>query len=137
MGDALSKEPVSQELFISLEFLKKPDFFKCIFFFFFCCTGSLMLCGLLSICRAQASHCGALSRWGAQASVVMGSVAAAPELQSTDSIGAVHGLSCSAAYGIFLDQGLNPCLLQWQVDSLPLSHQGNPRALHFRRSSDH
>ena len=33
MGDALSKEPVSQELFISLEFLKKPDFFKCIFFF--------------------------------------------------------------------------------------------------------
>ena len=25
---------------------------------------------------------------------------------------------------IFLDQGLNPCLLHWQVDSLRLSHQG-------------
>ena len=25
---------------------------------------------------------------------------------------------------IFLDQGLNPCLLHWQVDSLCLSHQG-------------
>ena len=25
--------------------------------------------------------------------------------------------------GIFPDQGLNPCLLHWQVDSLPLSHQ--------------
>ena len=28
--------------------------------------------------------------------------------------------------GIFLTQGLNPHLLHWQVDSLPLSHQGNP-----------
>ena len=28
--------------------------------------------------------------------------------------------------GIFLTQGLNLCLLCWQVDSLPLSHQGNP-----------
>ena len=25
--------------------------------------------------------------------------------------------------GIFLTQGLNPCLLHWQEDSLPLSHQ--------------
>ena len=27
--------------------------------------------------------------------------------------------------GIFLTQGLNPCLLNWQADSLPLSHQGS------------
>jgi len=27
--------------------------------------------------------------------------------------------------GIFLTQGLNPYHLHWQVDSLPLSHQGN------------
>ena len=25
-----------------------------------------------------------------------------------------------------LEQGSNPCLLHWQVDSLPLSHQGSP-----------
>jgi len=25
--------------------------------------------------------------------------------------------------GIFPTQGLNPCLLHWEVDSLPLSHQ--------------
>ena len=37
----------------------------------------------------------------------------------------VHGLSCSAAYGIFLDQGSNPCPLNWQADSYPLSHQGS------------
>ena len=35
-------------------------------------------------------------------------------------------LSCSMAHGIFLDQGSNPCLLDWQANSLPLSHQENP-----------
>ena len=39
----------------------------------------------------------------------------------------IHRLSCTSACGIFPDQGLNPCLLHWQVDSLPLSHQGSPR----------
>ena len=34
-----------------------------------------------------------------------------------------QGLSCSAACEIFLDQGLNPCLLHWQVDFYPLYHQ--------------
>ena len=28
--------------------------------------------------------------------------------------------------GIFPTQRLNPCLLYWQVDSLPVSYQGNP-----------
>ena len=32
-------------------------------------------------------------------------------------------LSRSKAWGIFPDQGSNPCLLHWQVDSLPLSYQ--------------
>ena len=31
--------------------------------------------------------------------------------------------------GVFPNQGLNPCLLHWQVDSLPPSHQGSPKAL--------
>ena len=29
--------------------------------------------------------------------------------------------------GILQDKGLNPCLLHWWADSLPLSHQGRPR----------
>ena len=37
-----------------------------------------------------------------------------------------HGPSCSAACGIFSDQGLNPCPLHWQADSQPLCHQGSP-----------
>ena len=41
------------------------------------------------------------------------------------SVAVVHGSSCSEACGIFLDQGLNPCPLHWQVDSYPLCHQGS------------
>ena len=39
-----------------------------------------------------------------------------------------HGPRCSAACGIFLDQGSNPCPLHWQADSQPLHHQGSPTA---------
>ena len=46
-------------------------------------------------------------------------------LQSTGSLVAAHRCSCSAARGILLDQEPNLRLLHWQVDSLPLSHQGS------------
>ena len=36
-----------------------------------------------------------------------------------------HRPSCSAACGIFPDQGSNPCPLHWQADSQPLRHQGS------------
>ena len=38
----------------------------------------------------------------------------------------VLGLSCPAACGIFLDQGLNLCPLDWQADSDPLYDHGSP-----------
>ena len=37
-----------------------------------------------------------------------------------------HGPSCSAACGIFPDQGPNPCPPHRQADSQPLRHQGSP-----------
>ena len=37
-----------------------------------------------------------------------------------------HGLNCSAACGIFRDQGSNPCPLHWKADSQPLCHQRSP-----------
>ena len=46
-----------------------------------------------------------------------GSVVVARGLQSAGSVVVVHGLSCSAACGIFPDQGSNLCPLHWQVDS--------------------
>ncbi|KAJ8775631.1 hypothetical protein J1605_001351 [Eschrichtius robustus] len=43
-----------------------------------------------------------------------------------------HGPSCSAACGIFPDQGSNPCPLDWQADSQPLRHQGSPTLTFLR-----
>ena len=42
------------------------------------------------------------------------------------SVAVAHGPSCSAACGIFPDQGSNPCPPHWQADSQPLHHQGSP-----------
>ena len=42
------------------------------------------------------------------------------------SVVVAHEPSCSAACGIFPDQGSNPCPLHWQADSQPLRHQGSP-----------
>ena len=42
------------------------------------------------------------------------------------SVVVAHGPSCSAACGIFPDQGSSPCPLHWQADSQPLRHQGSP-----------
>ena len=63
-------------------------------------------------------------------------------LQSTGSrcAGSVivaHGPRCSAACGIFPDQGSNPCPLHWQADSQPLHHQGSPPACPFKHTLHH
>ena len=52
---------------------------------------------------------------------LMGSVIAALRLSSV-----AHGLSCSEARGIFLNQGSNRCLLLWQMYSYPLHHRSAP-----------
>ena len=83
--------------------------------------------GGFSTCRARASHRGGFSRCGARALGGVGSGVAAPRLQSTGSVLVAHGLSCLAACGIFPHYGSNPCLLHWQENSLPLSHQGSPK----------
>ena len=49
-----------------------------------------------------------------------------------DSVIVAHGPSCSAACGIFLDQGSNPCPLHWQADSQPLRHQGSPLVIFLK-----
>ena len=56
---------------------------------------------------------GLLLFWGtgSRHAVIVGSVIVA------------HGLSCSTACGIILDQELNPCPLHWQADSYPLCHK--------------
>ena len=70
--------------------------------------------------------------------MVMASLVAEPGLygmwaSSCGSWAPEHRLSSYGAWaevffacGIFLNQGRIPCLLHWQVDSLPLSHQRSP-----------
>ena len=48
------------------------------------------------------------------------------------SVVVAHGTSCSAACGIFPNQGSNPCPLHWQADSQPLRHQGSPQGFQLR-----
>ena len=108
------------------------------YLFIFDIAGSLLLLWLFSSCdewvllsgySAWASHCGGFSCCRAQALGCPSSVVVAPGPWSTGSVVAMHGLNCSSACGIFPDQGSNPCLVHWQVDSLPLSHQGIPHLL--------
>ena len=40
--------------------------------------------------------------------------------------GTLEWVAISFTQGIFLTQGLNQCVLHWQVGSLMLSHQGSP-----------
>ena len=60
---------------------------------------------------------------------VLGLSSCSPRLESTG--WALLGLRCSEACVLYLDGGSNPRLSHWQVDSLPLSHQGSPRILEW------
>ena len=69
--------------------------------------------GLLTVV-ASLVECGIQGTWG---SVIAahGLTTYTPRLHSTGSIVVTHGLRCSEARRIFLDQGSNPCLLHWQA----------------------
>ena len=81
-------------------------------------VGAALLSGVRA-CHCSGFSCGALAL-GRE-----GFVVAAPGLSSTGSIIVAHGLGCCTACGIFPGQGSNLSLLRWQMDSLPLSHQGS------------
>ena len=90
--------------------------------------------GLPSSFDVWASHCLVFSCCRAQAPGTWVSTTAVCELSSYGSQALDHrlksswpvGLFAPWLAGIFLERGSNPCLLHWQVDSLPLSYQGSP-----------
>ena len=92
-----------------------------------CCVWAFSSCqelGLLLSCAVWAFHCSGLSYCGAQALGHMG-------FSTYSSWALEHRLrSCPGAYGIFLDQGLNSCLLHQQSDPLPVNHKRSPGS-HF------
>ena len=82
--------------------------------------------GLLSSCSKHASSCSGFSCCRAWTIGCVDSEFVVGRLLSTGITVVAYGFSCSEACGICLDQGLKPCLLHWQVDSDPLSHQDSP-----------
>ena len=99
----------------------------CLFLYIWLCRVFADVCTLASSsCDAQASHRSGFSRCRTQA---LGHVGFSSRNMGSEVV--VLRLSCSAACGIFPDQGSNPCPLHWQVDSLPLSHQGSPYSALF------
>ena len=86
-----------------------------------------LLIAVASLVAELGSRCAGFSSCGTRAqqlwnvgSVVVAhglSVCGLQQLWHAGSVVVAHGLSCSAACGIFPDQGLNPCPLHWQADS--------------------
>ena len=77
----------------------------------------------LSLVAASGSHS---SSWCAGLSLSRPLLLRSTGSRRAGSVVVAHGPSCSAACGIFPDQGSNPCPLHWQADSQPLHHQGSP-----------
>ena len=99
----------------------------------------MFLCeGFLQLRRVGATlHRGARACGGHSSSRCAGLSLSRPFLlrsrgsRRSGSVVVAHGPSCSAACGIFPDQGSNPCPLHWQADSQPLRHQGSPQLALF------
>ena len=53
------------------------------------------------------------------------------------SAAAAAGLGCAEAFGIFPDQGLNPCPRHWQADSYPLYPPGKSPSPVFLPGKSH
>ena len=91
------------------------------------CTGfALVVVSTGYPCRSPwASRCGGFSCYVLEPLEPEGLAVAEP------------GLSCSAARGVFPDQGWSPRPLRWQVDSYPMRHQGSPRTIPLTQSPRH
>ena len=116
--------------------IKKNNF---IYLFIFGYAGSLMLHGLFSSCEVwellsscgtpQASLCGGFSccaAWALGHSGFSSCRTLTQYLRLPGSTAVMHGLSCSTAIWDLPRPEIDLCLLHWQADSLPISHQRSP-----------
>ena len=120
---------------LSIEYLYIDSWgFKKIILFIFGCAGSSLLHGLFLVAASGGHSLVAVLNFSFKWLLFLqrtGSRAPGfqqmhlPGSRSAGSIVVVHMLSCPRACEIFPDQGSNPCLLHWQADSLPRSHQGS------------
>ena len=107
---------------ISSFFLKQFLYFYYLFIYFWLCWVFVSVQGL-SLVAASGGHS---SSWCTGLSLSRPLLLRSTSSRHAGSVVVAHGPSCSAACGIFPDQGSNPCPLHWQADSQPLRHQGSP-----------
>ena len=111
---------------IRYSFFMRYEFFYLLFiyyFYFWLCWVFVSVWGLSPVAASggrSSSRCAGLSL---SRPLLLGSTGS----RRSGSVVVAHGPSCSAACGIFPDQGSNPYSLHWQADSQPLRHQGSPR----------
>ena len=104
---------------------------KILTFLFFGCTGSFLLSGLFSSCAERGSSLAAVP-WPLVAQLL--------SLQSSGSRARAQALWCTGLQipllrGMCdLPRGIEPCLLYWHEDSLPLRYQGSPKYPNFQDS---
>ena len=119
--------PGSQEHHLDTSWKRKKQMISLLLFVLglHCCVGALAVvsrgCSLL--------QCMGFSLWWllllqSTGSRQMGFGSCSLKTRKLGSLVVQYGLSCSAAHGMFLDQGSNPCPLYRLVDSYPLYHQG-------------
>ena len=99
------------------------NLFIYLFIYFWLCWVFVSVRGL-SLAAASGGHS---SSWCAGLSLSRPLLLRGTGSRHAGSVVVAHGLSWSAACGIFPDQGPNPCPLYWQADSQPLHHQGSPQ----------
>ena len=97
-------------------------FLKFIFIYLWLCWVFVSVRGL-SLVVASGGHS---SSWCTGLSLLRPLLLQSTGSRRAGSVIVAHGPSCSAACGIFPDQGSNLCHLHWQADSQPLCHQGSP-----------
>ena len=91
-------------------------------FYFWLCWVFVSVRGLSQV----AASWGHSSSWCAGLSLLRPLLLRSTGSRCAGSVVVAHRPSCSAACGIFPDQGSNTCPLHWQADSQPLHHQGSP-----------
>ena len=110
---AFSESPNTLSLFFGFGFL----FFCFLVYFFF----SPVNAPDLQVCSQLLQSCPTLCKPMDYSQPVSSAHGGCP--------GKKTGMDCHFLFKlIFPTQGLNPCLLHWQADTLPLSHLGSPLA---------
>ena len=97
----------------------------CVFVYFWLCWVSVAACKLSLVAESRGSS----PLWCVGFLLLWLLLLCSAGSRCPGSVVVAHGPHCSEVRGIFPEQGSNPCVLHWQVDSQPPDHQGRPKSI--------